>query len=319
MASSPFEAEIAPVGLLDRFKVRGILPTWWNDAFDELKVISAMGFTELIDGWVATIRDFVTDETADKDDKEFKPLEHKIVARLVPAYLKELAEAEAKIETAKAEKEAFEPRRDEHLEDADEEYDGKEEQLRRLAGRAGRRPSRVRIAEAAGRIKWLRCCGPNIRDGESIAAMKKAGRDTGRPPGRSELAGLLREVEPVQREIAGLEDMLRPWEEIKERLRYSRAAYRRLEAALVDLLDEAPGPGWTPRGTATLVVGMVKDDIAGQLDKAVAGHRRAVVAVFENLFDKYSTPLEVIEPPSGIRRRGNSVRHSRGWAMPDDP
>ncbi|MEJ2673055.1 MAG: class I SAM-dependent DNA methyltransferase, partial [Deltaproteobacteria bacterium] len=54
-----FEQALAPVGLLDRFKIAGVIASWWNHAYDELKTIVAQGFTGLIDGWVQTIKDFI--------------------------------------------------------------------------------------------------------------------------------------------------------------------------------------------------------------------------------------------------------------------
>ena len=50
-----FEQALASVDLLDRFKIAGVIVSWWNHAYDELKTIVAQGFTGLIDGWVATI------------------------------------------------------------------------------------------------------------------------------------------------------------------------------------------------------------------------------------------------------------------------
>ncbi|MCK7471429.1 MAG: hypothetical protein MZU95_12160 [Desulfomicrobium escambiense] len=95
-----FEQDLVPVGLLDRFKIAGVIASWWNHAYDELKTISAQGFNGLIDGWVETIRDFVEgDDDTQADD--FKPLEHKIVPRLIPEFLEELAAAEAEIERLK--------------------------------------------------------------------------------------------------------------------------------------------------------------------------------------------------------------------------
>jgi type I restriction enzyme M protein len=118
-----FEEALVPVGMLDRYKIAGVIATWWYQAFDELKAIAAQGFSGLIDGWVDTIKDFVEAEEDDKDD-DFDPFEHKVVPRLVPEYLEELSTVELEIERLKAEKAAFE--RGEHLEDSDEEYDGDE-------------------------------------------------------------------------------------------------------------------------------------------------------------------------------------------------
>ena len=44
-----FQACLLPVGMLDRFKVTGILATWWDNDRDEMQTISARGFAELVD------------------------------------------------------------------------------------------------------------------------------------------------------------------------------------------------------------------------------------------------------------------------------
>ncbi|GAF78685.1 unnamed protein product, partial [marine sediment metagenome] len=56
-----FERALVPVGLLDRFKVAGVVASWWYAAQYDLKTLSVQGFDGLVDGWVATIRDAIGD------------------------------------------------------------------------------------------------------------------------------------------------------------------------------------------------------------------------------------------------------------------
>jgi type I restriction enzyme M protein len=102
-----FETALVPVGLLDRFKVSGVLATWWEHSKEEIRTVAERGFEELIDGWVESIRDVIEDPPANKNDA-FDPFEHKLVRRLLPDYLAEIEEAEARVAELKAEQEAFE-------------------------------------------------------------------------------------------------------------------------------------------------------------------------------------------------------------------
>ena len=83
-----------PVGLLDRFRVAGAVATWWGEVQFDLKTLMARGFEGVVEGCVTTILTALEDE--DKKSK-FDPLDHKLVKKLMPEYLDEIAEAEAKV------------------------------------------------------------------------------------------------------------------------------------------------------------------------------------------------------------------------------
>ena len=102
-----FEKALVPVGLLDRFKVRGVLATWWEKSKEELKTIAEQGFEQLVDGWIETIRDGI-EETETAKNERSDPFEHKLVKKLLPDYLKEIEEAQAKVAELNSRKEAFE-------------------------------------------------------------------------------------------------------------------------------------------------------------------------------------------------------------------
>jgi hypothetical protein len=60
-----------------------------------------------VDSWVDTIRDALEqDEETQKNQTKFDPLNHKLVVRLMPDYLEEIAEAEARIAELEQQKEA---------------------------------------------------------------------------------------------------------------------------------------------------------------------------------------------------------------------
>jgi type I restriction enzyme M protein len=92
-----FEKAAGPVGLLDRFQVSGVVATWWGDIQNDLRTITARGFLGLVEAWETSIVAGLADgESTDN------PLDHRLVRRLLPGYLTDLAELEAK----KAEQEA---------------------------------------------------------------------------------------------------------------------------------------------------------------------------------------------------------------------
>jgi type I restriction enzyme M protein len=85
-----FEAALRPVGLLDRFRVAGVVATWWGDVQNDLKTITARGFLGLVEAWETSI-------LAGMEEKKSKdnPLDHRLVRSLLPGYLDALAELEA--------------------------------------------------------------------------------------------------------------------------------------------------------------------------------------------------------------------------------
>lgn len=113
-----FEKAVGPVGLLDRFQVAGVVATWWGDSQNDLRTITARGFLGLVEAWETSVL------TALADGKNSdNPLDHRLVKRLLPEFLADIAELEAKkIETEATIKRASGG-------DDDEEADESEEQV----------------------------------------------------------------------------------------------------------------------------------------------------------------------------------------------
>jgi type I restriction enzyme M protein len=88
-----FVSALAPVGLLDRFQVGGVIASWWGDIQFDLRALAAGGFAAVIDGWVTTITTALEDRTA-----KGNPLDHRLVRVLLPEYLDEIEEAWARRE-----------------------------------------------------------------------------------------------------------------------------------------------------------------------------------------------------------------------------
>src|SRR5690606_9091843 len=99
-----FRDTLLGVGGLDRFALAGAVAGWWQDAKNELKALTGNGFRGVVDGWVETVESMLEPEPdpwtggARKRSaaERRQAYTHKVVARLVPDFLKELAEADAR-------------------------------------------------------------------------------------------------------------------------------------------------------------------------------------------------------------------------------
>lgn len=87
-----FEDALVPVGLLDRFQVVGAVATWWGEVVFDLKTLMARDFDGVVEGWVSTILTALEDNARKGD-----PLDHKLVRRLLPEFLEDIAEAESRV------------------------------------------------------------------------------------------------------------------------------------------------------------------------------------------------------------------------------
>ena len=86
-----FSTALEPVGLLDRFQVRGIVAGFWADARYDFMTLMARGAKGVVDAWRTSILTALDDEQT-KDD----PLEHKLVRFLMGEFVGQLAELEAR-------------------------------------------------------------------------------------------------------------------------------------------------------------------------------------------------------------------------------
>jgi type I restriction enzyme M protein len=130
---SSFEQEIGPVGLLDRFQVTGVIATWWDEVQNNLKTLAAQGFRGLVEAWTASIVSTLEDEKSKEN-----PLDHALTKHLLPQYLVEISELEAKkaeLETAIQGGEPSEDEEDDEEEEGDEKLS--EEEVKALKKELG--------------------------------------------------------------------------------------------------------------------------------------------------------------------------------------
>jgi type I restriction enzyme M protein len=86
-----FSAALEPTGVLSRFQVRGIVAGFWDAAKFEFMTLMARGAKGVVDAWRSSVLTALDDEQS-KDN----PLDHKLVKFLMPEFVGELAELEAR-------------------------------------------------------------------------------------------------------------------------------------------------------------------------------------------------------------------------------
>ena len=99
-----FENKLRPVGLLNRYRVAGVIAQWWAEQETDIKSLAAQGSMGLVDSWVTSIED----AAARSDKNATDPIEHKLVQHLLTDYLQELDSAATRISELQGAKDAFE-------------------------------------------------------------------------------------------------------------------------------------------------------------------------------------------------------------------
>lgn len=285
-----FQAALLPVGILDRFKVTGVLATWWDSVRDEIQTVSARGFEELVDGWIDLIQDVIED-TETKKTELFDPFEHKLVVKLLPDYLQQIEECRAEIARLEAEREAFEQQGDDG--DEEEREEGEEESETNYAKtlEEEKKALRQEAMTSLERIKFLER-GPGVKDKGSIAALKKLGQDTTEL--ETELAALKEEVAPIQHRLDMIDALLAPYLEIKRQLTEARRQLKDLSRALLQVLKKKRAE-LTAVECRDLVLDLSRADLEQVLRRYVEEHRQEVRAAVETLWDKYGVSLTAIQ------------------------
>ena len=285
-----FQAALLPLGILDRFKVTGILATWWDSVRDEIQTISARGFTELVDGWVDLIQDVIED-TETRKTELFDPFEHKLVTKLLPDYLQQIDDCRAEIARLEGEKETFEQQHsDENEENQEEDGNESESNYAKLLEEE-KKTLRREAKESLDRIKYLER-GSGVKDKGSIAALKKLGRETTEL--EAELTALKKEVAPTQQRLNMIDAELAPYIKIKQQLTKARHQLKDLSKALLQVLKKRRAE-LSADDCREMVLELSREDLERVLLRYVEEHRQEVRAAVENLWNKYGVSLKTIE------------------------
>ncbi|MGK7930989.1 MAG: hypothetical protein AB4041_06100 [Microcystaceae cyanobacterium] len=274
-----FVDALQSIGLLDRYKIAGVVASWWDEVRYELRTLTESDFMGLIDSWVETVKDAL-EEDDDKDDKsksknqnksKFDPLDHKLVKKLLSDYLQEIAEQEGKIAELEQEKEAFE-RGDEEESEEEETEEGA-----------------VNVGKALeDKLKTLK---NSIKEEQKqLKALKKKSPLTS----QGEIEELTAKVEPIEAEIKEIEVQLKPYKEIKKRINAAKKELTQLKKELITRLEKARGE-LTPEDCQKLALSILEEGIKTELERAVTAHRQGVIKTVENWWDKYRITLKTIQ------------------------
>ncbi|MEG3918500.1 hypothetical protein QUA07_05035 [Microcoleus sp. T3_A4] len=268
-----FVDSLEPVGLLDRFKVAGVVASWWDEVKYELRTLSESDFGGLVDSWVDTIRDALEqDDDTQKNQTKFDPLNHKLVVRLMPDYLEEIADAEAKIAQLEQLKVAFEGGEEAQEGEATEEESEAVNFAKELE---------TRLKTLKGSIKEPK---KEIKDLKKNSPLLNAAK----------IAELEATVEPMEAEIAEIEKQLEPYKDIKKQLNEAKGILRMLKKEVEKRLS-AKRAALTDEDCQGLVLAIFKDGLIAELERYVTAHRQQVIVAVENWWDKYRVTLQDIE------------------------
>jgi type I restriction enzyme M protein len=277
-----FVAALLPLGALDRFKLAGVIASWWTEMLPDFKTLIENGFCGVIDGWVDAVADALEDDEA--AGPAFDPFGHKLVLRMMADYLERIAAAKADIVRLKGEKEAFE--QSNAPEDMNEEELANwnyakdlERQIRELKyENKEAMKARVKLEKAAAK--------PRATDVDRRAAAKAKA-----------------DLQPVFEQLAAHEEALAPYEQIKTDLADARSRFRALTAAFTDELKTRCAT-LSNDEKRDLVLELFAQDVQLSLDAAVVEKLQALVCFVEGMWDKYRVTLTSLrDERSEIERR----------------
>jgi type I restriction enzyme M protein len=272
-----FAAALLPFGVLDRFKLAGVIATWWTDTLADLKTLTENGFAGVIDGWIDGIADALEDD--DATGPAFDPLGHKLVRSTMGDYLDRVSTAKSEIARLKAEKESFE--KSNSPDDADDEELVGWNYAKDLERRA--RELRAENRHALNELGKLE---------------KTAARSRATDSDRRASADAKARLQPIVDQLSGLEADLEPYEQTKKLLSESRSDYRELSNKFVHEL-RSRSLSLRADEKRDLVLKLVAQDAETGLDAAWREEQAKLIRGIENLWDKYQVTLERLQDDRG--------------------
>ncbi len=268
-----FVAALLSLGTLDRFKLAGVIATWWTETLPDFKTLLENGFPGVIDGWIDAIADAVEDDEA--AGQAFDPFDHKLVRRIMSDYLERIAAAKSDIARLKCEKESFEQSNTPDDLDEDELADWN------YAKDLERQMGELKTEHKAGLKELVKL--------ERAAAKSRATDEEKRAAAEAKSI-----LQPVLNQLAEIEATLLPYEQIKEQLAKARACYCTLTEEFVNELKSRCG-AMSDNQKRLLVLELFAQDVQIGLDVAVAELRQRLFRFLENLWDKYAVTAKAIQ------------------------
>jgi len=325
-----FNTVLAPVGLLDRYKIAGVIARWWNESQYDLLTIANQGFTGLIASWISTINSMLEEpqkdissqtekSSRDKNAKGQKKknkkkglsrneridyiLGHTLITRLLPDYVQQIAETRETIAELEQQKEAFE-----RGELADSDENGSDVDALLADEENGEVSRRNYVQELENRLAALEkeLQKPRQRLQELNQKLDGATRDKNNaqiqpslfseeaPALQDELSALETALAPKLQEIDSIERQFAYYDTIKEGLSRTRRQQQTLLDTFLERLD-ARHQELTPEECEYHILEITHNNIIAQLERYIIAHRQQVIVAIENWWDKYHTTLQEIE------------------------
>ena len=304
-----FNTALEPVGMLDAHKIAGIIARWWYDSLYDLKTVIAevspgdsplqpvRGFPGLIESKVATVTSMLLDDEdeQEKGKKRDEALSNKYIERLIPDYVRELAETEELVAELQQQRANFERSDDDGSEygNEDDAFTGEEEDIEE-----NDEPKRNYTKELEERLK---ACRTALKDGErhlSEAKRRKKRNGGAQLPlfGDNEpdiVLELTAEVERLRYSVNELNAKLEPYREIKTKLSEAQKHLRKLKDIpyLVQHIEQTYNT-LTTQQCEEIVLGITHEDLENELGRYLLAHRQQVIAAIENWWDKYRVTLQ---------------------------
>jgi type I restriction enzyme M protein len=260
------------LGALDRFRLSGVIASWWTETLPDFKTLVENGFRGVIDGWIDAIGDALED---DGEGPTFDPFSHKLVLRTMADYLDRIAAARAEVAVLKGEKETFE--QSNPPDDADDDELAKwnyAQDLQQQAStlRAENKDALKNLAKLERQASKTRA---TIEQKQFALAAKTA-------------------LDPILTELTRIGAALQPYEEIKTKLSAARSLYRQLTDAFSTEL-KARCSSMSDSETSDLVLELFEQDVQTGLSNALTDKRWEIIRGLENLWDKYSVTLHSLK------------------------
>ena len=305
---SSFDKALAPIGLLDRNKIAGVIARWWYDTLFDLKTIiadissdapsavsrPARGFPGLIQSKVDSIISELQDEEEDNTDKNHKythVLMNKLIVRLLPDYLRELAEAEAHIADLQQQREAFEQGEEAGNDSGDAEENGESKRNYAQELEDLLKDTRAALKDAEKRLHQTKRNKKGSSTAQHAQTLPLFAETV--PDKPDDTQTLATEVETLRQEITRLDAQLQPYREIRANLSVAQQQLRELKQALIQRIEDAR-TALTPQQCEDIILDIAHDDIADELERYILAHRQRVIATIENWWDKYRITLRDI-------------------------
>ena len=289
-----FDKALLPVGLLDSYKLSGVVVSWWADQQFELKTLVAQNFAGLIESWVEAIRAVVKPEEGEEPDKDADdPFEHRLVTTLLPEYLNELKELDAKIAELNAKKDEWELGPDDGDEDEDDSDD--EEVGKKVNYAKQLKDEKKSITEEIrDELKRIKVLDGSANKKGSLKHAQENGTEVEVSELKRELYDLNSKTGPKTKRLDEIKELMVPYEAITKGLRDNRKLHKEKRENLLTKLEETIAA--MPEGDmAEMVTEMFRDELSEKLDSYIASHLRETVAFVQAVWSKYSVDLNSIE------------------------